>query len=177
VAISAADVGPDSVDPTALAQLHLLEGEHLRRVWRTVRGFLVMTNLRCVDIAHRPAIFGRSDWETGPSLFFYNFAPPRVVLGRYLRLSESRSGNSVSLRFFVHSPTRVAAEIEEARHRGQNEWLGRRSVAEATFREDARRRATNARLGRVVVKIRCGFCGNLMDETAARCPFCGAPMR
>jgi len=27
---------------------------------------------------------------------------------------------------------------------------------------------------RVVVKVRCGYCGNIYDSTLDRCPFCGA---
>jgi hypothetical protein len=173
---------PVPIDREALRQIHFLEGEHVLRVWRTVRGFLVMTNLRCIEVARKPQLFATSDWEAGPSLFFYNLAAPRVELHRFLRLSEEREERALVLRFYLHDPYEVAQEIQAARHAGQNEWLRRRALSEAALRQSRQRweAAHPFRLGEGVkhaIKVRCGYCGNLIDVIATRCPFCGAPQK
>lgn len=176
------DTTPAQIERDALNEIHLLNGERILRVWKTARGFLVMTNLRCTDILRKPQVFAPSEWEAGPSLFFYNLAPPRVEFRRFLRLSDEREGRAVVLRFFLHDPEEVAREIQVARISGQQEWLQRRSLAEAIARL-ARERWESAvpfagRSGpRPVIRVRCGYCGNLIDASAARCSFCGAPQR
>ena len=173
---------PVQIEREALHQIHFLEGEHVLRVWRTVRGFLVMTNLRCIEVARKPQLFATSDWEAGPSFFFYNLAAPRVELHRFLRLSEDREERALVMRFYLHDPSEVAQEIQEARRAGQNEWLRRRALSEGALRQSRERwEATHPfRPGeglKRTIKVRCGFCGNLMDVTATRCPFCGAPQQ
>ena len=176
------DTTPAQIDRDALAEIHLLDGERILRVWKTARGFLVMTNLRCTDMMRKPQVFAPSDWEAGPSLFFYNLARPRVELHRFLRLSEEHEGRAVVLRFYLHDPEEVAREIEAAREAGRAEWLQRRARNEATVRMAREHWATAmAAAGRggprPVMRVRCGYCGNLIETSALRCPFCGAPQR
>jgi len=173
---------PAQIERDALHQLHLLDGEHILRVWKTVRGFLVMTNLRCQEVLRRPQLFAASDWEGGPNFFFYNLAPPKVEFHRFLRLSEDGGRGALAVRFILHDPYAVAVEIEAARVAGQEEWLRRRTRAEAVLRESRERlqagKLYTIREGfREVIKVRCSFCGNLMPATATRCPSCGAPQR
>jgi hypothetical protein len=175
---SGADVPttPDRIEREVLREIRLLDGEKVRRVWKTGRGFLVLTNLRCAEIWRKPELFGRSEWEAGPSLFFYNLAPPRVMFHRYLRLAEEKEEHAVSLHLYVRDPFSVAQEITEARRSGQNEWLERRSATEARLRS-ARSGPLDRAVFREMVKVRCEFCGNLMSITAKVCPSCGAPQR
>lgn len=52
------------------------------------------------------------------------------------------------------------------------------AIADARRRSELSREATivaPSRTGRPVVKVRCRYCGGLGDETADRCPSCGAP--
>lgn len=173
---------PAQIDREALDELRLLDGERILRVWRTGRGFLVMTNLRCVEVSRKPQLFSRSDWEVGPQFFFYDLGPPKVEFHRFLRLAEEHENRVTVVRLVLHDPEAVAQEIQEARLEGQNEWLRRRARAEASLRETRERlqsgRAYATRDGvREVIKVRCTFCGNLMAATATRCPSCGAPQR
>lgn len=172
---------PDQISKEALEELSLLEDERIHRVWKTGAGFLVMTNLRCVEVWRKPKILGKRDWETGPNFFFYNLAPPKVLFGRFLRLAEEWEKNPQSVRFVVHDPHTVAEEIQAARSEGRAEWLRRRSNAEARLRHEKASRPSNPfvirEVIREVIKVRCGFCGNLMDATCSICPSCGAPQR
>ena len=169
---------PDRIDPEALDQVRLLEAEHVRRVWRTATGFLVMTNLRCIEVSRKPQLFSKTEWQAGPSLFFYNLSAPKVMFHRYVRLSEEWPDRPVVLHFFVHNPYAVAQEIQEARAAGRNEWLDRRVRSEASVRESHRRwDAAGRGAMREAEKVRCNFCGNLMSVTALHCPSCGAPHR
>jgi hypothetical protein len=171
---------PVQIEKGALDQIHFLEGERVLRVWRTGSGFLVMTNLRCVEISRKPQLFGTREWEAGPSFFFYNLAPPKVEFHRFLRLSEDREERAVVVRFILHDPSSVAQEIQETRLAGQNEWLRRRALSEAAIRQSRQRWESGVGFAtrdgyRRPIRVRCGFCGNLVDVSATRCPFCGAP--
>jgi len=174
---------PVPIENEALGEIHFLEGERVLRVWRTGSGYLVMTNLRCIEVGHRPQLFGHhSGWVAGPSLFFYNLGPPRVQFQKFLRLAEVREERAQVIRLILHDPSSVAQEIEEARLAGQNEWLRRRAQGEAVLRESRERweagGAFHSRDGyRQPIRVRCGFCGNLVEVTASRCPFCGAPQK
>lgn len=173
---------PVQIEREALHRLHLLDGEHILRVWKSVRGYLVMTNLRCQEVLRRPQLFASSDWEAGPNFFYYNLGPPKVEFHRFLRLSEEHEEGALVVRFILHDPYTVAQEIEAARVAGQDEWLRRRSQAESVLRESRERlragKLYSVREGhREVLKVRCSFCGNLMPATAVRCPSCGAPQR
>jgi len=170
--------GPDRAEKEALDQVRLLEGEHVRRVWKCGTGFLVMTNLRVTEVSRKPQLFSATEWQAGPSLFFYNLGPPKVMFHHYVRLSEEYPERPLVLHFFVHDPYSVAKEIQEARSVGRNEWLRRRSHAEFEARKAHALVGGEGRIPfREVVKVRCSFCGNLMGITAARCPSCGAPQR
>jgi hypothetical protein len=173
---------PDQLDPGARDQLDLLPGEHLRRCWRTAHGFLVLTNLRVTGITRRAQLFDSPVWRAGPSFLFYNCRPPRVVLGRFLELSEELTENAGASRYLVHDPETVRREIEQERVAGRLAWEERRQAALA-----ARGRLSEPMVPpgttvvrevvRTVVKVRCRYCGNLMDETLDRCPFCAAPQQ
>jgi len=167
---------PDRIDREALSALQLLAGERVRRVWRTGRGYLVMTNLRCVEVGRKEQVFSTGDWELGPSFFFYNLGPPKVVLGHYLRLSEEHERHAVAVHVFFHEAYAIAEEIEAAREAGRSEWLLRRAQVEAASRASEARALYEGR-GVVysVAKMRCDYCGNLMSVTATVCPSCGAP--
>jgi len=170
---------PDPIDPGARAQIVLLHGEQIMRSWRTGLGFLVMTNLRCVHVWRRPELFVASEWHSGPTFFFYNLAPPQVVAGRFVKLTEEFPGSVDAARFLVRNPQDVCREIEEARAAGQAEWQARRIRAQ---QELHRPRRPLPPVGttvviREVVKVRCNFCGNLMDIADRSCPSCGAPQR
>jgi len=170
---------PDPIDPRALARIEFLHDERIVRCWRTGVGFLVMTNLRCLHVWHKPELFVRSEWHTGPNFFFYNLGIPRVVGGRFLELTEEYEGSVEAARFLVRNPREVGREIEGARAAGRAEWKRIRAEVQEQL---ARSRRTSAPPGstmiiREIVKVRCGFCGNLIDPTALICPLCGAPQK
>lgn len=172
---------PARIEPEARRQVRLLEGERILRVWKTGGGFLIMTNLRVTEVLRRPQVFSPSDWEAGPSFFFYDLAPPKVEFRRFLRLVEEKTeGRAAAVRLFLHDPLDVALEIEAARVEGRDEWLRRRARVEGGLREAQKRWEASLRLAgrtgeRPVLRVRCGYCGNLIDAAAARCPYCGAP--
>ncbi len=171
---------PDPIDRGARDELDLLPGERIARCWRTGVGFLVMTNLRCVHVWRRPELFVRSDWHTGPSFFFYEMGTPRVVARRFVELAAGARGSDVELsRFLVGDPAAVAREVDAARPAGRAEWAARRvRVAHDLPRLGRPQPPPGTPIYvREVVKVRCSFCGNLMDEAVAACPSCGAPQR
>jgi len=173
---------PDQIDPRALHEVRavLLFGERIARCWHTGLGFLVMTNLRCVHLWHKPEVFAPTEWHTGPSFFFYNLATPRVVGGRFLELSEELGSASESARFLLHDPASARAEIDQARAAGRAEWAARRTSAQqllGRLRFPASPPPGTTLIVREVVKVRCSFCGNLVDVADALCPYCGAPLR
>jgi hypothetical protein len=170
----------DIADPAALRVIHLLEDERVLRTWRTPLGLLVMTNLRCVEVVRHQPLFSKGEWALGPSFFFYNMAPPKVLFNRYLRLSDTYEENPVVAHVFVHNPAQVAQELQRARLAGQNEWLRRRARAEESYRLSRVRWTSGNRVilhsaEGEVIKVRCSYCGNLMDASTNRCPSCGAP--
>jgi rubrerythrin len=173
---------PDPIDPRALTQVRsqLLFGEHIARCWRTAVGFLVMTNLRCIHAWRKLELFGPTEWHAGPSFFFYNLATPRVVGGRFLELSEELGSASESARFLLHDAASACEEIDRARAAGRAEWAARRSSAQHLLGRPLRPAAPppgTTLIVREVVKVRCSYCGNLVDVADGRCPFCGAPLR
>ena len=171
---------PDAIDPGALHEVDLLWGEHIVRCWRTGRGFLVMTNLRCIDLWRKPLLLIDREWHSGPNFFFYNLAPPCVVLDRFVQLSEKVPENDArSIRIRVSDPVRVAREVEEAIPGGIQEWNVRRDRSLRSLAQ-APPLGTPAptvirEVVREIVKVRCSYCGHLMDLAAATCPTCGAP--
>jgi len=170
---------PDQIDPHALEELGLLYGERVLRCWKAGYGFLVMTNLRCVHVWHKPILFSRTDWHTGPPFFFYDLAPPEVVAGRFLELRCTDDPERTTARFLLHDASDVAREIEVARIEGRREWEARRARVLADLGDlppPAPRPGTTLVL-REVVMVRCSYCGNLVEVTRRQCPFCGAPQR
>ena len=172
---------PDQIDPKALVQVRaiLLFGERIVRCWRTGIGFLVMTDLRCVHVWRKLELFAPTEWRTGPDFFFYNLAAPRVVGGRFLELSEEPGSASQSARFLLHDPASAREEVDQARAAGRAEWAARRTNAQHLL---GRLRSPSPPPGttlivREVVKVRCSYCGNLVDVADALCPYCGAPLR
>jgi len=170
---------PDAIDPAAHAQIEFLPRERILRCWKTGIGFLVMTNLRCLHVWRKPELFTRTEWHTGPNFFFYNLRAPQVVAGRFLELAEEYEGRVEGTRFLVRDPRTVSEEIERARAAGRAEWMGIRSQVRNEL-EHLRRPAVppgTTVVVREIVKVRCSFCGNLVDVSARVCPSCGAPQR
>jgi len=167
---------PDPIDPAALGAVELLPGEHVRRCWRTPTGYLVMSNLGCTHVWRKAELFSKGEWQTGPSLLFYDLAPPAVLGGRFVALTEGVGDDAQTYRFLVRDPEEVAREIEDARPAGKAEWEARRAQ---TAQEMGRRQTPPPPPGttvivREIVKVRCSYCGNLMDVADERCPSCGA---
>lgn len=138
-----------------------------------------MTNLRCLHVWRKPELFARSEWHTGPNFFFYNLASPRVVAGRFVELAEDYEGSLEAARFLVRNPHEVSGEIEGTRETGRAEW---RRIRSEVQKELGRLRLPASPPGtttivREIVKVRCSFCGNLMDISDSFCPACGAPQR
>lgn len=155
----------------------LLEGERVLRAWRTPQGFLVLTSLRCVALWRRGELFPPHPWRTGPEFFFYNLKPPRVLLHRYVELSEEFEESGRVGRFAVRDPEATASEISDAMDAGRAAWRARREATEEMIR--ARQRLRAARLGggnSPPALVRCSFCGNLTDASARRCRSCGAAL-
>ncbi|MGB6501211.1 MAG: zinc ribbon domain-containing protein [Thermoplasmata archaeon] len=167
---------PDQISPDALNHLDLLPGERLARCWRTSLGFLVMTNLQCVHVWQKLELFSQGEWHTGPTFLFYDMTPPQVVAGRFLALTEGLGGDSHSARFLVHDPNGVCREIEAARVPGRAEWEVRSALAKKTLGQPhAPAPPPGATIiVREIVKVRCRYCGNLMDASDTHCPACGA---
>jgi hypothetical protein len=167
---------PNQISPGALNELDLLPGERISRCWRTGQGFLVMTNLRCIHLWRKTELFSKPEWQTGPTFLFYNLAPPTVFAGRFVVLTEGSGDVATSSRFLVHDPEAVSREIEAARGPGRAEWEVRRA---RVTQELARPRRPPTPPGttvivREIVKVRCNYCGHLMNATDAVCPACGA---
>ncbi len=171
---------PDQIDAGALGEIGLLADERIARCWRTPAGFLVLTNLRCVHVYRRRLLFAPGDWHAEPSVFFYDMAPPRVLGERYVELAEATDEAPAMLRVPVPNVRSVRDEIAAARPAGRAEWERRRRSSEASVRRPAPAigdpRVVHEVI-REVIKVRCSYCGNLMDEGAPRCPACGAPQR
>ncbi|HTT35412.1 MAG TPA: zinc ribbon domain-containing protein [Thermoplasmata archaeon] len=165
---------PDQIAKGARDALSLLDDEPILRCWSTNDGFLVLTTLRCVGVAHtRPELFAPPEWRAGPSFFFYNLAPPEVAFGRFVRLTEEYEQTSGSARYLVHDPVGVCAEIDAARPAGRARWEARRAELAS------RRRAAASGPGSAFLPgrppSRCGYCGNPVPAGASQCPACGAP--
>lgn len=170
---------PDQIDLDARREIDLMHNEQILRCWKVPLGFLVLTNLRCIHVYHKPELFSRHNWRVGPTFLFYNLAPPQVILDRFVQLSERFDEGVGSARFLVHDAPEVAREIDAAREAGRREWAARRARAEA---DRARIRPPHLPPGttvvvREIVKTPCVYCGNLVEVGRLQCPFCGAPQR
>ncbi|MGC2788824.1 MAG: zinc ribbon domain-containing protein [Thermoplasmata archaeon] len=166
---------PDQIPVDAWRAFDLFEGELLLGAWRTSRGFLLLTNLRCLALYRRGEIFPPHPWRVGPEFFFYNLRPPEVVLGRFVELTEAFEENGRVGRFTVRDPTSVADAISAAIEPGRAAWQERRKHTEELI--EARKRLRAARAAgdlRRIEKVRCSYCGNLTDASVRRCTSCGA---
>lgn len=169
---------PDQVPAEAWRAIDFLDGELVLQAWRTPpKGFLVLTNLRCFSLWRELTVFAPAPWRTGPEFFFYNLKPPRVVLGRFLELTEEFAEAGSVGRFAVHDPASAAEAISAALGPGRLEWKDRRQRTEELIR--ARQKIRAARVAGIpspVIMVRCAFCGNMADASARRCPSCGAAL-
>lgn len=174
----AAATTPDAISVGALNEIDLLDGEQILRCWHLTHGYLVMTNLRCLEIRRAWELLSEPVWNAGPSVFFFDMAPPTLIAGRLLEVRSVGDTPGPVLRALLADPRSALADIAEEMPAGRAEWQRRRAAGEAAVGG----RATRAAVGpvvrevvREVIKVRCSYCGNLMDEGADRCPSCGAP--
>lgn len=172
---------PDQLPEGAWAALDLFTGEHVLDCWRTARGFLVLTTLRCLLLWQRREVLRRRDWEASPEVFLYDVRPPRVVLGRFVELEPASSGHAGALRVAVDDPPSVAEEIARTIPRAREEWEVRRNRIVRDLDLQRRRReqiASALAAGRPIpiARVPCAYCGNLISTAARSCPFCGAPV-
>jgi len=170
---------PDQIDPHALEELGRLSGERIVRCWKVAYGYLVMTNLRCVHLWHKPILFARTDWHVGPPFFFYNLAPPHAIAEKFVELEMTGEEGPMVARFLVHDAEEVAREIEAARAAGRIEWEDRRRRVQEDLAhyEPPHLRPGSSYVVREIEMIRCSYCGNLVEVGRRLCPFCGAPQR
>ena len=171
---------PDQLPAGAWRAFDLLDREQVLSCWRTGLGYLVLTNLRVIEVVRKLEVVRSAAWTEGREFFFYNLPPPRVVLGRFVQLSEQYEEGGRSSRFGVHDPEAVAETIAAAIEPGRRDWVERRATAQQLM--DARRhqreaiaRAATAGLSPDIVRVPCAYCGNPMPVLARRCPSCGAP--
>lgn len=168
---------PDPIPPDAWRALDPIEGELVFEAWRTPKGFLVLTNLRCIALRRDGEIFPPHPWRAGPVFFFYNLNAPQVLFGRFVELSEQYEEEGRTGRFLVRDPAGVAAAISSAMEPGRAAWQERRQHTEELIAARKRLRAARATGGLPPVEtIRCSFCGNLTDASARRCASCGAAL-
>lgn len=169
---------PDVLDADAREQLDLLNEERIVRCWKVPYGYLVVTTLRCIYVWKRHELLQPSEgWQTGPTFMFYKMAPPRIVAWRFVELSEDPPFSQDPFRFLVRNPAQACADIDAARQAGRAAWTARRALVHrlgATPTPFVPPPGSTV-VVREVVKIRCSYCGALMNEGAPICPRCGAP--
>ncbi len=166
-------VGPDLLEPEARRALDLMDGERLLGSWRVARGYLILTDLRCLRLWHHVELLGEDRWRSGPSFFFYDMPPP-VVLGPHsLELREDTGADARSTRFQVADAPGVGAAIAAQRGPGREAWSRRRDLVAGPL--EALRAAWPGRPGVTPTSSPCIYCGNLVPTGATHCPSCGAP--
>jgi hypothetical protein len=158
----------------------LMDGEVIRRAWKTGRGFLVLTSLRCFLLWQRRELFRPTEWEASPEVLLFNVRPPRVLFGRFVEISPESEEGGFPIRAGVAEPEYVAEEIAAAIPAARVAWEARRLKAEAALSAHRARRdqiLASIRAGRPIpmATVICPFCGNRMLVTARACPHCGAP--
>lgn len=168
---------PDQLSGEAWRAFDPIDGEKVLNVWRTPRGFLVLTNLRCFGIRRELDLFGPPEWRTGPEFYFYNLKPPQVLFGRFVELSEEVSESGAVGRFPVKAPEAVAEAIAGAAGPGRDLWRARRAQTQQQILARKQLRTQRAAEGMPPIPLeRCRYCGNLVNANLRRCPSCGAPL-
>jgi hypothetical protein len=173
--------GPDQLPGDAWRAVDLFEGERVLRCWRTARGYLLLTSLRCLLLWRRLELFQPRDWEASPEVYLYNVRPPRALFGRFVEIAPAFVGDGAVIRAGVVNPVEVADEIRASIPEARRQWDLRRQRALAdiaTHRliHDQIASALAAGLPVPVPRVPCAYCGNLVPATAKRCPHCGAPV-
>ncbi len=173
---------PDPIDPAAVRAIDFLDGETISSVWRTSRGFLILTNLRVLSVWHQPAVLdlGHHGWRMGLTFFLFDLDTPRVIADRFVEVGSVREDDPSASRFQVADPAGVAEAIAAGILLGRTNWQARRAKVTARLNalgssSAAPAKETVREIVRVIVRVPCPYCGSLMDETALRCPVCGAP--
>jgi zinc-ribbon domain len=172
---------PDQLDSTAWMALSLMDGEVIRRVWRTGRGYLVLTSLRCILLWQRREVFRATEWQSGPEVLLFDVRPPRVLFGRFVEVAPASPAGGAPIRVAVAEPEYVAEEIVAALPEARRDWEERRRKALALLAVEKRRHdeilaAMVAGRALPTPTVRCSYCGNSVPVTARNCPHCGAPM-
>ncbi len=171
---------PDQLPPEAWRAIDPIRGEVVRRCWRTGRGFLVLTTLRCLLLWRRRELLRAKEWEVSPEVMLYNVQPPRVLFGRFVEIAPAYDEGEAAIRAGVEDPYSVAEEVAAAIPDARRAWDQRRAAAQAEFQAHRKRRdeivaAIAAGVPPPVPRVPCRYCGNPMPITARRCPSCGAP--
>jgi hypothetical protein len=171
---------PDQLPPDAWRAVELIDEERLLRCWKTARGFLLLTTLRCIQLWQRWELLRPGTWVASPELLLYNVRPPTVLLGRFVEIAPAFDEGNGPIRVAVSDPLSVAREISDAIEPGRRLWQARR--AKAVHDLEARRKRREAIAAAVlsgqpipVIKVPCAYCGNSIPATARHCPYCGAP--
>jgi hypothetical protein len=168
---------PDQLPGEAWYAFDLIDGETVLNVWRTARGYLVLTNLRCLGIRLELDLFAPKQWRSGPEFFFYNLNPPTVRFDRIVELSEQVEESGAVGRFAVQDPEGVANAISAALDSGRETWRTRRQKTQEMIHARQRLLAQRtAGAAHPVYMVRCSYCGNLANASLPRCPSCGATL-
>lgn len=171
---------PDQLDPAAWPAISMMDSEVIRRVWKTGRGFLVLTTLRCILLWQRREVFRPTEWQAGPEILLYDIRPPRVLFGRFLEVSPASPAGGAPIRVVVAQPEDVAEEIVASLPEARRAWEERRRKAQAILAAEKRQHdrvlaAVLAGRPLPVLMVQCPYCGNSIPATSRRCPHCGAP--
>jgi hypothetical protein len=171
---------PDQLPEGAWLAVDLFDGERVLRCWKTARGYLVLTSLRCLLLWQRRELFQHRDWESSPEVLLYSVKPPRVLFGRFVEIAPALDPAGSVIRAGVADPAEVADEISASLPAARQEWELRRhralgNLAAHRMLHDRMTSAIALGLPPPVPEIPCAYCGNLMPVTAKSCPHCGAP--
>ena len=158
----------------ALEAVDWVERETVRSVWPAREGLLVISDLRCVVLWEGDGVFREKGWHASREYFFFNFAEPRAVGRRHVRIAEEFS-EARHDRLEVDDPPTLVRALAEAAALGKAEWARRRAVGAARHPAVPVNAPVRDGAPGFAPSDPCGYCGNRVDPTFARCPFCGAP--